>query len=202
VDYSRNTLEKALAEQDVDPADVTDVIYTHLHFDHAGGSTKIEGESAIPVFKNAQHYVQKCQYEHALERCERDQASYFDYNYEPVQRNGQLKLIEGKAELLPGIHALTTSGHTPDMQTVLISDGRTSLWYPTDLIPLASQIPLPYIMGYDLQPLITLEDKRRYLSRAADENWIIVYEHDPFCAAAVLTRDDRGRIVKGEEVAI
>jgi glyoxylase-like metal-dependent hydrolase (beta-lactamase superfamily II) len=202
VDYSRWTLEKSLTEHDIDPADITDVILTHLHFDHAGGSTKIEGNSPIPAFKNAQHYVQKRQYEHALSRCERDQASYFDRNYEPVQRNGQLKLVEGDGELLPGIHVLTTSGHTPDLQTVLISDGHTSLWYPTDLIPLSSQIPLPYIMGYDLQPLITLEDKRRYLTRACDEKWIIVYEHDPYCAAATVTRDDRGRIVKGEEVPI
>jgi glyoxylase-like metal-dependent hydrolase (beta-lactamase superfamily II) len=202
VDYSRRTLEKSLAEQDVDPADVTDVVYTHLHFDHAGGSTRIDAGSTVPMFKNAQHYVQKRQYEHALARSERDQASYLDHNYEPVQRNGQLRLIEGNAELIPGIHALTTSGHTPDLQTVLITDGQTSLWYPTDLLPLASQIPLPYIMGYDLQPLITLEDKRRFLSRACDENWIVVYEHDPCCAAATLARDDQGRIVKGEDVAV
>ena len=202
VDFSRNTLEKSLAERDVDPDAITDFIYTHLHFDHAGGSTRMEGDAAVPVFRNAQHYVQKRQYEHALTRSDRDRASYLDHNYEPVMKNGQLKLLEGDTELFPGLHLLTTSGHTPDLQTILISDGKTSLWYPTDLIPLSSHIPMPYIMGYDLFPMVTLEDKRRFLPRACNENWILIYEHDSHNEASKVSRDAKGRIVMGEDTTI
>lgn len=202
VDYSRNTLEASLEKQGVSPDEITDFIYTHLHFDHAGGSTRLENDVVVPVFSKARHYVQRRQYEHALSRCERDRASYIDHNYVPLHEAGMLEFIDGDTELFPGIHLLTTSGHTPDLQTILVTDGKESLWYPTDLVPLVSHIPFPYIMGYDLQPLVTLADKQKYLPRACDENWTAVFEHDAHCIACKIDRNEKGRLVRGKDVEI
>jgi glyoxylase-like metal-dependent hydrolase (beta-lactamase superfamily II) len=202
VDYSRSSLDKSFAEKHIEPSEITDLIYTHLHFDHAGGSTKTDGSDVIPAFENATHYVQKDQYAHALTRCERDRASYIDHNYVPIKEAGRMEMLDGDTELFPGIHLLTSSGHTPGMQTVLVTDGSTSVWFPADLIPLASQLHLPYIMGYDLFPLDTLADKKRYLSRACDEKWLVAFEHDPYCDVCTLKRDEKGRVVKHEELSI
>lgn len=202
VDNSRYSFETSLTEKKIDPGEITDLIYTHLHFDHAGGSTKSAGNDVIPTFENATHYVQKSQYEHALTRCERDRASYIDHNYVPIKEAGRMEMIEGDTELFPGVHLLTSSGHSPGMQTVLVTDGNKSVWFPADLIPLASQLHLPYIMGYDLFPLTTLEDKRRYLARACDEEWIVAFEHDPYCDACSLQRDAKGRVVKKDDIVL
>jgi len=202
VDYSQNTLEQSLKACGLTPEDVTDLIFTHLHFDHAGGSTRLDGSAAAPMFPNARHFVQKTQFEHALTRNERDRASYLDHNYMPIREAGLMELVEGDAELLPGVHVLTSEGHTPGLQTVLVTDGTTGIWYPADLLPLASHIPMPYIMGYDLAPLVTLRDKKRYLPRALEEEWILAFEHDAHCPACRLSTDDRGRIIKGDDVEI
>ncbi len=202
VDNSKDSLEKSFADRRIKPSEVTDLIYTHLHFDHAGGSTKIDGNDVVPYFENATHFVQEQQYAHALTRCARDRASYIDHNYVPIKEAGRMEMLAGDTELYPGIHLLTTSGHTPGMQTVLVTDGTKSVWFPADLIPLTSQIQLPYIMGYDLFPLDTLEDKKRYLSRACDENWIVAFEHDPYADACTLQRDAKGRVIKNEEITI
>ncbi|MBI5059524.1 MBL fold metallo-hydrolase [candidate division KSB1 bacterium] len=202
IDFTRNTLEHSLAQRGIGADQITDVIYTHLHFDHAGGSTRREGTRVVPVFARARHFVQRRQWEQALARFDRDRASYLEANYVPVMEAGLLELLDGDVELFPGIHMLLSDGHTPALQTVKLSDGATTLWYPTDLLPLAAHIPLPYIMGYDLYPVTTLADKQKYLARAADENWILVFEHDPAHPATRVKRDEKGRIVQAETVSI
>ncbi len=202
IDFERNTLEKSLTARGIKPDEITDLIYTHLHFDHAGGSTRLDGKDPVPLFPNARHFVQRRQHQHALTRSERDRASYIDANYEPVNRAGLLEFVDGATEFLPGIELLVTNGHTPALQMIKISDGQTTLWYPTDLIPMSAHIPLPYIMGYDLFPLTTLEDKKRLLPRAADEKWIVVFEHDPHVKACRITKNERGQFGKGEIVQI
>ncbi len=183
-----------LARHDVSPEQVTDVIYTHLHFDHAGGTTVMQDGAAHPLFPNAKHYVQSAQYQHGLTRNPRDRASYIDANYEPVREAGLLEFLEGDVELFPGLHLHLTSGHTPALQMLRITDRVRTVFYPSDLIPMAAHVPLPYIMGYDLFPLTTLNDKTRWLERAARERWIIVLEHDPRIEAITVAKDAKGRV--------
>jgi glyoxylase-like metal-dependent hydrolase (beta-lactamase superfamily II) len=202
VDFGRHTLEKSLAERGIRPVDITDLIYTHLHFDHAGGSTRLEGREAVPVFPNALHYVQRRQYEHARTRSERDRASYIEANYEPVRHAGLLELLDGATEFLPGFDLLLANGHTPGLQMVRITDGSTTIWYPTDLMPMSAHVPLPYIMGYDLFPVTTLDEKKQYLPRAADEKWIVVFEHDRFTRACRVEQKASGQFVKGQTLEI
>ncbi|MCX6600348.1 MAG: MBL fold metallo-hydrolase [bacterium] len=200
VDFSRNTLESSLSARGVRPEEITDVILTHLHFDHCGGATRMESGQAAPVFAKARHYVQRRQFEHALQASERDRASFLPHNYLPLREAGLLDLVDGEVELFPGIHVLVAEGHTPAMQTVKIQDGDQVLWFAADLIPMSAHVPLPYIMGYDLRPLTTLAEKKRWLPQALSEKWVIVYEHDPLVPAGRLTANERGHIVAGESV--
>ncbi|MCC6477006.1 MBL fold metallo-hydrolase [bacterium] len=196
VDFSRGNLISSLASLGVKPTQITDVIYTHLHFDHAGGTTELRDGKAEPLFPNARHYVQSAQYQHAKTRNPRDRASYMDANFEPVREAGLLEFLDGDVEIFPGVHVLTTSGHSPSLQMVLITDRHRSVFFPCDLIPMSAHIPLPYVMGYDLLPLTSLVDKERWLNKAADGNWTIVFEHDRFTEACTVRRYEGGRIRK------
>lgn len=202
VDNNSHTLLRSLAARAITPAEITDVILTHLHFDHAGGATHKAGGQTVPVFSNARHYVQKRQFEHAQTGSERDRASYLPPNYMPLVEAGLLDLPDGNTELLPGIELLTVDGHTPAMQTVKISGGDSVVWYPADLLPTAAHIPLPYIMGYDLYPMTTLAEKKTLLPRAAAEDWTLVFEHDAAHPARRVTVTERGDFSAGETVAL
>lgn len=195
ITFPAGSLTDVLARHGVMPEQVTDVIYTHLHFDHAGGTTVIRDGVAVPLFSNARHYVQSVQYHHGKTRNPRDRASYIDDNYEPVRHAGLLEFLDNDTELMPGLFLDTTSGHTPALQMLRITDHQRTIFYPADLIPLAAHVPSAYIMGYDLFPLTTLNDKELWLERAARENWIIVLEHDPKHEAITVKHDDKGRIV-------
>jgi glyoxylase-like metal-dependent hydrolase (beta-lactamase superfamily II) len=202
IDQTQRSLIGSLAAHHVKPEEITDVIFTHLHFDHCGGSTRLDNGVATPVFTKAKHYLQKGQWEHALKPSERDKASYLPANYVPIHEAGLLELTDGDTELFPGIKLHKIDGHTPAMQMVTITDGEKTIWFAADLIPMSAHIPLPYIMGYDLFPLTTLEEKRKYLPMAANEGWIAVYEHDPHFPAGMLTMNERGQVTRGEAVAL
>ncbi|MCB1059074.1 MAG: MBL fold metallo-hydrolase [Calditrichaeota bacterium] len=194
ITFPHGGIVESLSQHGVSPEQVTDVIYTHLHFDHAGGTTVMKDGIAVPLFPNARHYVQSAQYHHGRSRNPRDRASYIDMNYEPVRSAGLLEFLEGDTELFPGLHLDLTSGHTPALQMIRISDGKQTMFYPSDLIPMAAHVPLPYIMGYDLFPLTTLNDKEHWLGKAAREGWLIVLEHDPKIEAMKVQFDEKGRI--------
>jgi glyoxylase-like metal-dependent hydrolase (beta-lactamase superfamily II) len=202
VDFSRNTLLASLAKRGIKPDDITDVIITHLHFDHVGGCTCYEGKTAVPTFPRARHYVQKKQFAHALNPSEKDRASYFPHNYLPLQEAGLLDLVEGNVELFSGIDVIVVNGHTPAMQTVRVRDGRQTVWYAADLLPLSAHVPLPYIMGYDCAPMITLEEKKTLLPQAVDEEWIVAYEHDPLMAAGKIVRHEKAFFTRGDPVSL
>ncbi len=200
VDYSRRNTEKSLERVGINRTDVTDVILTHLHFDHAGGATRLDDNgNVVPAYPNATYYIQKGQFAWGKKPSERDRASFFPENYLPLKEAGQLKLLDGSTELFPGIEVRALFGHTPAMQVVRVYSARQTLLYCADLIPTASHIPLPWIMAYDLNPLLTLEEKKDILPTAVSENWILMYEHDPFHAASrvVFTGKD---YKMGEEV--
>jgi glyoxylase-like metal-dependent hydrolase (beta-lactamase superfamily II) len=191
----------SLARYGVTPEGVTDVILTHLHFDHAGGATMLLDGDVVPAFPRARYYVQAEHWRAAQAPTERDRASFFPDDFLPLQRHGVLEFTEGETEVLPGITVRPVHGHTSALQCPVVSDGRTTLFYCADLVPTSSHVPLPWIMAYDLRPLVTLEEKRRLLAQAADEDWVMFFEHDPALAAARLKRTDKG-IVLGKPVLL
>ena len=128
-------------------------------------------------------------------------SSFFADDFLPLERGGVLELLEGEGEILPGVGVRLVHGHTVALQCPVVSDGRDTLFYCADLVPTTSHLPLPWIMAYDLRPLVTLEEKRRLLGQAADEGWIMFFEHDPGTVAALLRRTDKG-IVLGEPVRL
>ncbi|MEP7146793.1 MAG: MBL fold metallo-hydrolase [bacterium] len=193
VDFSEYTLEKSLKQLNLGKEDITDVVLTHLHFDHAGGSTYYDAERNLkPSFPNAVYHVQRKQYEWALNPSERDRASFFPENYKPLENNKVLNLINGEFKLDEAISLLPVNGHTSHMQLIKISDGENTLLYTADLIPTAGHVPAAYIMGYDLFPLTTLEEKHKYLKDISDNNWTVFFEHDPHNECAKLGYNEKG----------
>jgi glyoxylase-like metal-dependent hydrolase (beta-lactamase superfamily II) len=177
---SQTRLEDGLRRLGVRREDVGLVINTHLHFDHAGGSTMRGPDGVIaPTFPNARYVIQAGEYEYATHTNERTAASYFPHNFIPIHERGQFDLVTGEKEIVKGISVVPTPGHVPYHQGIkLESDGQVA-FYVADLVPTTSHLPLPWIMGYDVEPLRTLETKRSILTRAATEGWELVLEHDP-----------------------
>ncbi len=192
IDRTKMNLQNGLAEYGVRFEDISDVILTHLHFDHTGGTTYIENGEIKPTFPNADFYVQEEHWDWAMNPAEKDRASFMKGNFAPVEQSGQLKKLEGPGELFPGIEIMVMYGHTLGMQVVKISDERNTLLYCADLMPTASHIPLPWVMAYDNNPLTTIEEKKRILPQAVKENWILFFEHDPFRAAGTVTETEKG----------
>jgi glyoxylase-like metal-dependent hydrolase (beta-lactamase superfamily II) len=171
-------LEEALAAAGFRVDDVDIMIDTHLHFDHAGGNTRREADGAIVLsFPRAKYIVQRGEWEFAHLRNERIQASYLPYNFEPAMQ--RFELVEGDSEVVPGVRLYRTPGHTPHHQSVLIRSDEETACFLADVIPTSAHLPLPWIMGYDVEPLVTLETKRTLLRRAQAERWLLVFEHDP-----------------------
>jgi glyoxylase-like metal-dependent hydrolase (beta-lactamase superfamily II) len=193
VDFSRFSLENSLKQVGLSYEDITDVILTHLHFDHTGGSTKIDDdENVIPTFPNATYWLQRQQYDWALSPSDRDRASFMPVNYVPLYEKGCLELLEGERELFPGISVIPVHGHTFGQQLIKVADGSEAVLFCADLCPTAAHIPLPYIMGYDLQPLVTLEEKKNILPRVVEEEWTVFFEHDPNIIMAKVEKTDKG----------
>ncbi|GAC1516705.1 MAG: MBL fold metallo-hydrolase [Gemmatimonadaceae bacterium] len=189
----RTLLEDGLHAIGARIEDVSVVINTHLHFDHAGGNTCRASDGVVRVtFPRARYVVQGGEYAYAAQANERTAASYFAHNYEPVREAGQLDLIDGETEIVAGISVLPTPGHTPHHQSVLLDGGGERALFLGDLVPTRHHLPLPWIMGYDVEPLRTLESKRAILRRAAEERWLLVFEHDPDVAWGYVRHDGRG----------
>jgi glyoxylase-like metal-dependent hydrolase (beta-lactamase superfamily II) len=176
---SATRLEEGLKQAGFQPSDIVMVISSHLHFDHAGGNTKKDASGAIvPSFANARYVMQRGEYNYATHTNERTAGSYFDHNFVPLNEAGLIDFIEGEQEIVAGIRGIPTPGHTPHHQSLLIESGGEKVVFLADLVPTASHLPLPWIMGYDVEPLVSLETKRRILPRAIAEDWLVVFEHD------------------------
>jgi glyoxylase-like metal-dependent hydrolase (beta-lactamase superfamily II) len=176
----RPSIQESLARIGLDPKDIQIVINTHFHFDHAGGNTtRLEDGRIVPTFPKAEYYVQKEEWSFAMTPNERTRASYLLENYEVLSRLDRLNLLEGSAEILPGIRVVKTPGHTEHHQSVIIQSVGETICFLGDLIPTSSHLPLPYIMAYDLFPLTTLETKRKLLEQAYEERWWLFFQHDP-----------------------
>jgi glyoxylase-like metal-dependent hydrolase (beta-lactamase superfamily II) len=179
-------LTQNLATAGVSPSQVDLVINTHLHFDHAGGNTKLLDDHAVPTFPNAQYIVQADEFAHAANPTERDRASYFENNFLPMRQSGQWKLISGDTEILPGISVVRIPGHNASIQAVKLTGGGKTVFFVADLFPTRHHLPLAWIMAYDLYPLQTLETKRKWMRTIVEDGWIVVFGHDPDVPAAAL----------------
>jgi len=193
LDYSRYTIEKSLETHGLAPEKITDVILTHLHFDHAGGSTHAEKDGRlVPIFSKATYYVQKENLEWAQNPKEKDRASYIKEDWEPLLKEGVLKIAEGEREILPGIQMKLFYGHTRGIQLPLLDDGKTKLFFCGDVIPTSLHLGVPWVMAYDNFPLITIEEKKKILEQASKENWVLVFEHCPHIAAGRVEKTEKG----------
>lgn len=188
---------KSLAQFQLLPEDIHAVILTHLHFDHAGGATTERNGKLVPTFPKAKYFVQKSNLETAKNPNLREKASYFSANFEPLLNHQVLTLLDGPVEnLFPGISLLVSNGHTQGQQIVKISDSQNTLIYCADLVPTSSHVRLPWLMGYDLNPLLLMEEKSALLGQAAEHNWQLYFEHDPYCDTALIERKGQDFQVK------
>jgi len=185
-------LERSLEELGFRPEEVTHVVQTHLHFDHAGGGTVDRGRGPEPLFPRAEYCVQKRHFQWAQAPSERDRASFRPDAWECLARSGRLRMLEGEEEFLPGLFLHLVHGHTPHQQLLRVTDGSANLLFCSDLVPFASQVRVPWIMSYDLNPLQTVEEKNRLLGRAADEGWVLFLEHDPAVVTCRVRQTPKG----------
>jgi glyoxylase-like metal-dependent hydrolase (beta-lactamase superfamily II) len=218
--HGDDTLEKSLAKHGFTKDDITDVFLTHLHFDHCGGSIEKDGDKLIPAFKNATYWSNKNHWQWATQPNAREKASFLKENILPIQESGQLKFIEVNSEKAEFIsESLVVSKNIPPLSTfnsplsthldVLIANGHTNammlpkinyngktIVFMADLLPSAAHIPLPYVMGYDMFPLTTLNEKNTFLTEAVENNYILFFEHDLVNECCTLQMTEKGVRVK------
>jgi len=174
------------------PDEIDIVVDTHLHFDHCGGNTRIEKDKVVPAFPNARYIVHKGEFEHAKNPTERDRASYMPDNYMPLEAANKFSLIESDRVIAPGVELIRVPGHTADMLCVKLEGGGKTAFLFADLVPMTPHLGLPWIMGYDLYPMQTLENKKKWIPLVARGEWIALFSHDPHIPAAYL-REHEGQ---------
>ncbi len=191
--HGEDTLTKSLNKLGFTESDITDVLLTHLHFDHCGGAIKREGDKLIPAFSNATYWSNEKHWDWAIHPNAREKASFLKENILPIQESGQLKFVEdGSTAIHPSVLIKTVSGHTESMLIPHISYKGNTIVYAADLFPSRWHIPIPYVMAYDTRPLLTLEEKLAFLPNAAENNYLLFFEHDPSVELCSLQATERG----------
>lgn len=190
--HGDDSLEKGLKSLDLKTSDVTDMMLTHLHFDHCGGGIRYEGEHLVPTFENAKYWSNEAHWQWATEPNPREKASFLTENIRPMQDSGHLNFIplDGKGEL--PFDVLFMDGHTDKQMLPKIEYKGRTLVFVADLLPSVGHIPLPYVMGYDTRPLLTMEEKHAFLKEAAEKNYILVFQHDPVNECCTVIQTDKG----------
>ena len=177
----------------VAPEDIDIVIDSHLHFDHCGWNTVRRGDRFVATFPKAKYYVQRGEWEHAQLQLERDAVSYMSPNYDPLVENGQMELLDGDREIVPGISVKVFPGHTANMQAVIVESGGRTACYISDLIPTAAHLDITWVMAFDLYPLQTIESRKKYYSRAIPEKWLTVFTHDDAVPWGYVKMSEKGK---------
>jgi glyoxylase-like metal-dependent hydrolase (beta-lactamase superfamily II) len=177
------------------PDGIDVVINTHLHFDHCGWNTVRKNGQVVATFPKAQYYVQEGEWQHGRRQHERDAISYISENYDPLIDTGQMHLLHGDQEIVPGVSVKIFPGHTANMQAVIIKSGGKTACYISDLIPTTAHLDLTWVMAFDLFPLETIESRKRYYAQALPEGWLTIFTHDPKVPLAYVGRDESGKMV-------
>lgn len=189
-------LLKSFGEAKVAPEEVDVVINSHLHFDHCGWNTTHDQHGkVIPTFPKAKYYAQRGEVEHGLKQLERDRISYLSENYDPLVESGQMQLLDGNAQILPGISVVLYPGHTRHMQAVMIESAGKKACYISDLIPTTHHLDLTWVMSYDVYPLDTIESRKRFYAQAVPQQWLTIFTHDHEHPWAYLDEAKPGKIV-------
>jgi glyoxylase-like metal-dependent hydrolase (beta-lactamase superfamily II) len=192
-DYSQNLI-KNLSAEGYQPQEITDIVLTHLHFDHCGGTTSINKatKARFLTFPNATHYISKLQWENAFNPNYRERSSYMPENFEMLKESGKLILVENNLRLSDTIELRLFYGHTSGLMLPVIRNGNKTIFFAGDLIPARASVPLAWVSAYDLFPLTSIEEKRTILTEGADENWIMVFQHDAYCECCFVQKTERG----------
>ena len=203
--HGDDTLDKSLAQHGFSKDDITDVFLTHLHFDHCGGSIKREGDQLVPAFKNATYWSNENHWNWATKPNDREKASFLKENILPIQESGQLKFVDvnNDSSIVNGAQpvpvpfsnkmgVIFANGHTDAMMLPVINYKGRTIVYMADLLPAVAHIPLPYVMGYDMFPLTTLNEKKAFLTEALNKDYILFFEHDPVNECCTLQQTEKG----------
>jgi glyoxylase-like metal-dependent hydrolase (beta-lactamase superfamily II) len=175
------------------PEDFDIVINTHLHFDHCGWNTIRRGGQIMPAFPKAKYYVQEGEWQYAQNASERDRISYISDNYNPLVASGQMELLQGDREIVPGISVKVFPGHTAHMQAVTIASGGRTACYISDLIPTTAHLDMAWSPAFDLYPLDTIASRKRYYAQAIPEEWLTVFTHDVKIPWGYVEKDEKGK---------
>jgi len=184
-----------LAAAGISPDDIDIVINTHLHFDHCGWNTVRQNDKVVPTFPRAKYYVQEGEWQYARRPSERDAISYIPDNYDPLISSGQMTLLKGDQEIVPGISVKVYPGHTRHMQAVILRGGSQTACYISDLIPTSWHLDLAWVMSFDLFPLETMESRKNYYAEAIPQKWLTMFTHDTKMPWAYVEKDERGKMV-------
>ena len=180
-----------LAAAGIAPEDVDIVINSHLHFDHCGWNTIRNGDKVVPTFPRARYYAQEGEWRHARQQHERDAISYMPVNYDPLVENGQMELLNGNREIVPGVSVEVFPGHTENMQAVILHSGGKTACYISDLIPTRAHLDPTWVMAFDLSPIATIDNRKRYYARAIPEKWLTIFTHDSQIPWAHIELDEK-----------
>jgi len=184
-----------LSSAGITPEEIDIVINTHLHFDHCGWNTVIQGDKVVATFPKAKYFVQKGEWQHARSGFERDRISYISENYDPLIETGKMELLTGDRSIIPGISVRVFPGHTAFMQAVIIESGGRKACYISDLIPTSAHIEITWGMSFDLFPVDTIRSRKKYYAESLPEKWLTVFTHDPHSPWDYIERDAEGRMV-------
>ena len=193
--YDINTdqynIEKSLGKYGFSSEQITDVICTHMHFDHIGGNTKIKSGEVVPTFPNAKYWISEENWKLANHPSQKDAGSFIEHDWKVLAENQMIEIINGKEPFIEGIETIVTRGHTPGLLHPIVSDGSNKLFYGADIFPMVAHIPIPWVMAYDVQPVVTMEEKQKLLQKMEREDWILFFEHDPHIQACTVHKNGK-----------